>query len=215
LCTQTAPYSTPANADTTERWQISVRSNNEDVVGFRDRLSFRFLGVRYAPQPKRWTYSTPHIGTGGSVAATKFGNQCVQSGGVGSEDCLTLNIFTPYLPHPSTKPRRGNLKPVMFWIHGGAFTGGFNGDATFDGGNIVSRGDVLLVSINYRLATLGFLALDDGVTNGNYGLADQITALDWVRAHIADFGGDPDKITIFGQVSRSRFLSFPVIKDDC
>lgn len=87
----------------------------------------------------------------------------------------------------------------MFWIHGGAFTGGTANDNTFDGGNIVSRGDVVLVAINYRLTTLGFLALNDGVTNGNFGLADQINALDWVRAHIQDFGGDPDRITIFGQ----------------
>lgn len=87
----------------------------------------------------------------------------------------------------------------MFWIHGGAFTGGTGSDSTFDGGNIVSRGDVVLVAINYRLTTLGFLALDDGVTNGNFGLADQINALDWVRAHIQDFGGDPDRITILGQ----------------
>lgn len=68
-----------------------------------------------------------------------------------------------------------------------------------DGSNLASRGDVVVVTINYRLGTLGFLALDDGETNGNYGLADQITALEWVRKNIRDFGGDPDRITIFGQ----------------
>lgn len=87
----------------------------------------------------------------------------------------------------------------MFWIHGGAFTSGMGSDPTFDGGNLASRGDVVVVTINYRLGTLGYLALDDGKTNGNYGLADQITALDWVRRNIQDFGGDPDRITIFGQ----------------
>lgn len=87
----------------------------------------------------------------------------------------------------------------MFWIHGGGFSTGSGSDNTFDGGSIASRGDVVLVSINYRLATLGFLALDDGVTNGNFGLRDQMTALDWVRAHIEDFGGDPDRITLIGQ----------------
>lgn len=87
----------------------------------------------------------------------------------------------------------------MFWIHGGAFTGGTANDATMDGGGLTSRGDVVLVNINYRLSTLGFLALDDGVTKGNYGLGDQIVALDWVRQNIARFGGDPDRITIFGQ----------------
>lgn len=87
----------------------------------------------------------------------------------------------------------------MFWIHGGAFTSGTGSDSTFDGGNLASRGDVVVVTTNYRLGTLGFLALNDGVTNGNYGLADQITALEWVRRNIQDFGGDPDQITIFGQ----------------
>ncbi len=81
----------------------------------------------------------------------------------------------------------------------GAFTGGTGNDPTVDGANLASRGDLVLVAINYRLTTLGFLALNDSVTNGNYGFADQINALDWVRAHIQDFGGDPKKITIFGQ----------------
>jgi carboxylesterase type B len=87
----------------------------------------------------------------------------------------------------------------MFWIHGGAFTGGEGSDAVYDGGNLASRGDVVVVTINYRLGALGFLALDDGVTNGNFGLADQITALNWVHENIASFGGDPSRVTIFGQ----------------
>lgn len=120
-------------------------------------------------------------------------------GNAGSEDCLFLNIWTNYLPKPGCSSNKKKLKPVMFWIHGGAFTSGTANDNTFDGGNMVSRGDVVVVATNYRLSTLGFLALDDGVTNGNFGLADQITALDWVRANIQDFGGDPDRITIFGQ----------------
>jgi carboxylesterase type B len=87
----------------------------------------------------------------------------------------------------------------MLWIYGGGYTSGASNDPTFDGGNIASRGDVVLVAINYRLAAFGFLALRDGVTNGNYGIADAINALDWVRNNIQDFGGDPDRITIFGQ----------------
>ena len=87
----------------------------------------------------------------------------------------------------------------MFWIHGGAFTSGTGNDPTMDGANIASRGDVVLVAINYRLGSLGFLALGDGVTKGNYGFADQINALDWVRRNIQDFGGDPNRITVFGQ----------------
>lgn len=96
----------------------------------------------------------------------------------------------------------------MFWIHGGAFTSGTGADETFDGGSLASRGDVVVVTINYRLATLGFLALDDGVTNGNYGLADQITALDWVIEHIADFGGG-------GMRTASPSLGSRPVQDRC
>lgn len=170
-----------------------------DDISFRDHLSFRFLGVRYAQQPRRWTYSTPYTGNGSSISALDYGSICVQgTPASGSEDCLFLNIWTPYLPHGKSTSKK-ELKPVMFWIHGGAFTGGESSDPTFDGSNQASRGDVVVVAINYRLGTLGFLALDDGTTNGNYGLADQITALEWVQKNIADFGGDPDRIMIFGQ----------------
>lgn len=166
---------------------------------FRDRLSFRFLGIRYAPQPQRFTYSTLFKGSGEAASALEYGSQCAQGSDSGSEDCLFLNVWTPYLPNPNSAPAKKSLRPVGVWIHGGAFTGGTANDATFDGANMVSRGDMVMVAINYRLSTLGFLALKDGKTNGNYGLADQITALDWVRANIQSFGGDPDRITIFGQ----------------
>lgn len=108
-----------------------------------------------------------------------------------------MNVFTPILPEPNTKSSK--LKPVLFWIHGGAFTGGTGADATFDGGALVSRGDVVLVTINYRVSTLGFLSINGGVITGNYGLHDQITALQWVKDHINAFGGDPNRITVFGQ----------------
>ena len=197
LCTQTAPLSNPTYADNSTTWQTTVNTGPQTITGFRDKFSFRFEGVRYAPEPERFTYSSVYNGTGHSDALA-FGSECVQAGDIGSTDCLFLNIWTPYLPfndHSSTT----ELKPVMFWIHGGAFTSGTGSDPTFDGGSLVSRGDVVVITINYRLGTLGFLALDDGVTNGNFGLADQITALEWVQQHIKDFGGDPSKITIFGQ----------------
>ncbi|KAL4898344.1 Alpha/Beta hydrolase protein [Aspergillus ambiguus] len=197
LCTQTAPYSNETFLDTSSKVQITVSSNNEHIAGFRDRVSFRFLGVRYAEQPRRWTYSEPYTGSGNNVSALDYGSVCVQGPTTGSEDCLFLNIWTPYLPHHGRRSK--SLKPVMFWIHGGAFTGGESSDPTFDGGNLASRGDVVVVAINYRLGNLGFLALGDGKTNGNFGLADQITALDWVRKNIKDFGGNPEAITIFGQ----------------
>lgn len=170
---------------------------------FRDRTSFRFYGVRFAPEPERFTYSALYTGNGSTTSALSFGSPCAQSPSIGSEDCLFLNIWTPYLPNSNASSNAtqdsSNLKPVMFWIHGGGFASGTGSDTTFDGGSLASRGDVVVVTINYRLSTLGFLALDDGVTNGNYGIADQITALDWVLAHIADFGGDASRITIFGQ----------------
>lgn len=197
ICTQSAPFSNGTSQDTSERWQIAVKSNNETLTGFRDRFSFRFLGVRHAPQPKRFTYPEPYAGNGGEVSALQYGSQCVQAGNVGSEDCLFLNIWTTYIPGPKSDAKK--LKPVMLWIHGGAFTGGSANDPTTDGGNLASRGDVVVVGIHYRLTTLGFLALKDGVTNGNFGLADQINALEWVRKNIKDFGGDPDRITLFGQ----------------
>ncbi|KAI2462997.1 alpha/beta-hydrolase [Annulohypoxylon bovei var. microspora] len=197
ICTQSAPFSNDTFQDTSEKWQITLKSNNETFTGFRDRFSFRFLGVRYAPQPERFTYSEPYVGSDNEASALEYGSLCIQVGNGGTEDCLFLNIWTPYIPGPNSTAE--NLKPVMLWIHGGAFTSGTANDPTFDGGNLASRGDVVLVGINYRLTTLGFLALKDGVTNGNFGLADQINALDWVKNNIKDFGGDPDRITIFGQ----------------
>ncbi|KAI0382879.1 alpha/beta-hydrolase [Hypomontagnella monticulosa] len=197
LCTNSAPFSNETSQDTSKKWQVTVTSNNESLTGFRDRFSFRFLGIRYAPQPKRFTYSVPYVGSGEEVSATAYGSQCAQPVNVGTEDCLFLNIWTTYIPGPKSSSKK--LKPVMFWIHGGAFMAGTANDPTTDGGNLASRGDVVVVGINYRLSTLGFLALKDGVTNGNFGLADQVNALDWVRKNIKDFGGDPDKITIFGQ----------------
>ena len=148
------------------------------VCRYRDKFIFRFKGIRYAAQPKLFTYSSLYEGSD-SVSALSSGPKCVQTGCSGSdcsEDCLFLNIWTPYLPlngrTPQTRP-----KDVMFWIHVGAFTGGTGADPTFDGGNMESRGDVVMVAINYHLSALGFLALIDGKTNGNYGLGDIITAL--------------------------------------
>ena len=197
LCTQSAPLSNATYADNSTTWRTSVSSGSQSWTGLRDKYSFRFEGVRYAAQPERFTYSSVYDEPGNHEALT-FGSQCVQAGDVGSEDCLFLNVWTPYLP-ASSGPSTEGLKPVMFWIHGGGFTGGTGSDSTFDGGSLVSRGDVVVVTINYRLGTLGFLALDDGITNGNFGLADQITALDWVHEHIRAFGGDPNRITILGQ----------------
>lgn len=130
------------------------------------------------------------------------------------EDCLYLNIWTP--------AKIGNEKlPVAFWIHGGAFINGFGSEIEFDGEAFAKKG-VILVTINYRLGAFGFLCHPalaaenpDGLC-GNYGILDQIQALSWVRENIAVFGGDPDRITIFGQsagaMSVQTLLSSPLTK---
>jgi para-nitrobenzyl esterase len=112
-----------------------------------------------------------------------------------AEDCLSLNIWTP-----GTVGRR----PVLVWIHGGAFVNGTAAAPWFDGARVAQDGDVVLVSLNYRLGLLGFSHLADiagerFAASGNLGLLDQIAALRWVRANIAAFGGDPTDVTIFGE----------------
>ena len=112
------------------------------------------------------------------------------------EDCLTLDVATP--------APDGGKRPVMVWIHGGAFILGAGSDPMYDGGTLARVGDVVVVTINYRLGALGFLDLAAATENrvpapGNQGLRDQIAALEWVRDEIAAFGGDPDNVTVFGE----------------
>jgi para-nitrobenzyl esterase len=119
-----------------------------------------------------------------------------------SEDCLSLNIWTPELPaSPTLEPGAG--RPVMVFIHGGGFTSGSGSVFLYRGGDLVRNGDAVVVTINYRLGALGFLghrdlADPDGLV-GNWGLQDQLAALRWVRDNIAAFGGDPGTVTIFGE----------------
>lgn len=106
------------------------------------------------------------------------------------EDCLYLDVTTP--------ARDGAKRPVMVWFHGGGFSSGGGLLDWYDGGALATEGDVVVVSVNYRLGALGYLCLD-GVSEGNLGLYDQLEALRWVRANIAGYGGDPDRVTVFGQ----------------
>ena len=107
-----------------------------------------------------------------------------------SEDCLFLNIWTPGTDAAA--------RPVMVWIHGGAFTLGSGSDGLYNGAMLAVRGDVVVVTINYRLGALGFLHLP-ALEESNFGMRDQVAALRWVRDNIANFGGDPGNITIFGE----------------
>lgn len=132
-----------------------------------------------------------------------------------SEDCLYLNIWTP-------AEQADEKLPVMFFIHGGGYKSGYSHEITMDGDALAQQG-VILVTIEYRLGSLGYLALRELRTAehgacGNYGLLDQIAALKWVRRNIAAFGGDPDNITIFGQsagaMSVENLITSPLSKHD-
>jgi para-nitrobenzyl esterase len=168
-----------------------------------------FLGIPYAAPPVgelRWRAPAPHPGWTGVRSTTSAGNVCSQTIPVvkiptGGEDCLFINVHTP--DPPPQEPA-----PVMVWIHGGGFTTGDGlqyGGGT-DGSVIVRNSGVVVVSFNYRLGQFGFLAHAALTTedpehpgSGNYGLEDQIAALQWVQRNIAAFGGDPSNVTIFGE----------------
>jgi len=152
LCTQSAPLSFVNNTDTSLSRQTQVSSGKAVYTGWRDKLSFRFLGIKYATFPQRFTDSSLVVSTG-NIDALDFGARCTSRGSrtgpvQGAEDCLFLNIYTPFLP--KSHGSKDKLRPVMFWIHGGAFVNGAGSDPTFDGGNLASRGDVVVVTINYR-----------------------------------------------------------------
>ncbi len=173
------------------------------------------MGIPYANPLSRFEYSSVYSKKGQTINAQSYGANCAQPWDTGVEDCLFLNIQTPYLP--STAHPKKSLKPVLFTIHGGGFTGG-NGGIGFDAGNLVSREDIVAVSINYRLSTLGFLAIPGTNIKGNFGIGDQVTALRWVRQNIALFGGDPDRITVIGESAgdgsvKALIGSPPVIKE--
>ncbi len=163
-----------------------------------------FLGIPYAAPPVgdlRWRPPQPAIAWTGVLDTRDFGSQCPQSfslsGAGGDEDCLFLNVYAPSGAHGL---------PVMVWVHGGAFIFGAGGEKYYAGDHLASAYGMVIVTINYRLGALGFLAhpaldTDDPAypTSGNYGLEDQRAALEWVQRNIAAFGGDPKHVTIFGE----------------
>ncbi|KAF1980182.1 alpha/beta-hydrolase [Bimuria novae-zelandiae CBS 107.79] len=200
LCSQSAPLSSLSNSNNGSQWQTTVQTGEAAITGYRDKLSFRFLGLKHAPYPSRFTYST-YQAPGGNVSALEYGPRCIQAGcntPTCSEDCLYLNIWTPHL---SSNPN-SSKKSVMLFIHGG-FTSGSGSDTVYDGGNMASRGDVVVVTINYRLSTLGCLAVGNTTARGTYWLSDQVAALEWVQIHIEDFGGDKSRVTVVDQSAGS------------
>ncbi|CAN8104696.1 unnamed protein product [Discula destructiva] len=218
LCTQSSNQNGAINTQATITNELRIPSVGNTYVGFRNQKSFRFAGIPYANPFERFEYSTVYNATGQTVNATSDGADCSQSGDTSSsENCLFLNIQTPYLPRVGSTEK---LRPVMFSIHGGGFVGGNGGAGSgYDGGNMASREDIVSVQLNYRLSTIGFLAVPGTDVKGNYGIGDQITALEWVKKNIASFGGNPNNVTIIGESAgagsvRALLGSPPVIENN-
>ncbi|KAB5523149.1 Alpha/Beta hydrolase protein [Coniochaeta sp. 2T2.1] len=203
LCTQAAPVSTSSVSNTSAPWQIEHFVDQVQLTGYRDYHTFKFRGLRYAETPERFTYSKLKLyNESAKVSALNAGADCVQPIGEvrsgSSEDCLFLNVWTPYLA-PMAGAEKSRLKPVMVYLYGGGFTSGSGKNPNTDGTNLASRGDAVVISVNYRVGSAGFLAFNDGVHNGNYGISDMVTALEWVKKYAQYFGGDADRVTVFGE----------------
>jgi para-nitrobenzyl esterase len=191
-----------------------VTASSGQLLGLHSDEVRAWLGVPYAAPTSgqnRWRPPQPVASWQGVRLAHRFGDMAPQpqtqlvppiSGVAMSEDCLTLNIWAP------TQQRTGGrLRPVMVWIHGGGYIIGSSAVPSYNGSALAHGGDVVVVSFNYRLGALGFL--DFSIVNGtatgavpfqpNLGLRDIVAALKWVRENIAEFGGNPDDVTVFGQ----------------
>ncbi|XP_045506360.1 juvenile hormone esterase-like [Colias croceus] len=174
---------------------------------------FSFKGIPYAEPPigdLRFKAPKPKQPWTGVRQAKEHGPICFQYNvfsrppvNTGEEDCLYLNVYTPYI-----QPQK--YLPVLVFIHGGAFMSG-SGNQDFYGPEFLIRHDVILVTINYRLEVLGFLCLDTEDIPGNAGLKDQVAALRWVQNNIRNFGGDPDNVTIFGESAGSASVSLHLV----
>lgn len=187
-----------------------IATNYGPVRGRDDGCTKSWQGIRYATPPVgqlRWRAPQPPEPWTEPADATRPGSVCPQPtdpavpldlGAPQHEDCLTLNVWAS----SDTKP--GDAKPVMVWVHGGAYIFGSASQPLYHGGALAGGGDVMVVTINYRLGALGFLDLSSFSTpsqqfDSNIGLRDVIAGLRWVRDNIAAFGGDPGRVTLFGE----------------
>ena len=178
------------------------------LMGVEHNGTVSFKGIPFAAPPVgalRWKAPQPLKAWGGTKTADTFAPACMQDPALaafmqippnGSEDCLYLNVWTP-------AKTAGEKRAVMVWIYGGGFAGGATSVRVYDGTNFAKKG-VVLVSVAYRLGAFGFLAhpelsKESGKGSGNYGLQDMIAGLRWVKDNIAQFGGDPANVTIFGE----------------
>ena len=199
----------------------TVKTRYGTFNGFVDKQGVKtWLGIPYAQPPVeklRWQAPQPLKPSNKTFDAKKYGNDPMQASmklgnlvdaftTTESEDCLTLNIFT-----------RGNgkNKPVMVWIYGGGFVCGHSSEPTYNASNFVSAHDVVIVTLNYRLNVFGFMNLASVDSSfegtGCLGIQDQIAALKWVKENIAEFGGNPDNITVFGESAGSISTFFLTI----
>ena len=157
-------------------------------------------GLRFrAPQPpERWTEVADATRYGSACPQPVFPNMPLDLGAPQGEDCLRLNVWAPAGAEP------GDGKPVMVWLHGGAYVLGSGSQALYDGRRLAGGGEVIVVTVNYRVGALGFMDLSSFSTSrrrfdSNVGLRDVLAALGWVRDNIAAFGGDPGRVTLFGE----------------
>jgi para-nitrobenzyl esterase len=187
---------------------LDVMTESGMVHGASSRGVRAFLGIPFAATtggPNRWKPPQPVAAWTTTLDATKLGPICPQINpstmaydATADENCLSLNVWTPD-PAPATP------LPVMVWVFGGAYVFGSSGAAPYDGHHLVPKGNVVVVSMNYRVGPLGFMAhsalaaQDPSQSTGNYGLLDQQAAFKWVQANIGAFGGDRNNVTLFGE----------------
>ncbi|XP_062575626.1 liver carboxylesterase 1-like [Saccostrea cucullata] len=209
-----------SQSDDGEPKSVVIETPSGPVRGYQefvknDRSVYRFIGIPYAkppvgnlrfrkPEPvERWTEV--------KGISELHGPACMQQD-IGmemgyipeySEDCLQLNVYVPGEVSPK------NSLSVMVWVHGGGFVIGFAGET--NGQRLAAEGDVIVVTINYRLGLFGFLNLLDPVSKGNYGLWDQMMAFRWVHKNIAAFGGNPESVTIFGESAGGMSVHFQTL----
>jgi len=180
------------------------------IEGAHEAGIYRFLGVPYAAPPtgeRRFRPPQPATPWGGVAPATEFGSIAMQvvsgrasalGGGpalAAEEDCLTLNVWTP---------DTAGSRPVLVWLHGGGYSVGSSARDLYNGANLARRNDVVVVSANHRLGIFGFLYLgeilgEEFAESANLGMLDWVAVLEWVRDNIANFGGDPSSVTVFGE----------------
>jgi para-nitrobenzyl esterase len=179
------------------------------VQGKQESGTWAYLGIPYAAPPVgalRWAATQDHACWSTTLAATSFGSMCLQVAStdttkvLGAEDCLTANVWSPSAATPASK------LPVLVFIHGGGNVQGSSADTdasgnpVYDGALLAAKENAVVVTFNYRLGALGFLAHPTfGANPGNYGTLDQLHALGWVQHNVASFGGDATRVLVFGQ----------------